>query len=91
MSTCSADNKLCILPETPGLESINTFGARLPTYKQILFCVLTNLEKLRNEDKTKNKKAMRSCANSVVAEVLAHYKKAQRVLALHEKKLRKKL
>ena len=29
---------------------------------------------------------MRSCANLVVAEVLAHNKKVQRVSALHEKK-----
>ena len=39
----------------------------------------------------KNQKAMRSCANLVVAEVLAHNKKVQRVPALHEKKWWRKL
>ena len=90
MSPRSADSKLCILPETPGPESVKICGSRLPTYKQVLFCFLTNLEKLRNEDKTKNQKAMRSCANLVVAEVSEHYKKAC-VPALHEKKWRRKL
>ena len=78
-----ADNKLCILSETPGPESIKTFGSRLLTYKQVVFCFLTNLEKPRNEDKTKNQKAMRSYANSVVAEVLAHNKKmAEKIIEI---------
>ena len=34
---------------------------------------------------------MRSCANLVVAEVLAHHKKVQRVRALHEKKMAEKI
>ena len=85
MSTRNADSKLYILPETPGPESVKICGSRLPIYKQVLFCFLTNLEKLRNEDKTKNQKAMRSSANLVVAEVLGHYEKAC-VPVLHEKK-----
>ena len=91
MSTRSADSKLCILPETPGPESVKICGAPLPTYKQVLFCFLINLEKLRNEDKMKNQKATRSFANLVVAEVLGNCKKA-RVPVLHgKKKWRRKL
>ena len=90
MSTRNADSKLCILPETPVPESVKICGLRLPTYKQVLFCFLTNLETLRNEDKTKNQKAMRSSANLVVAEVLGHYKKA-RVPVLYEKKMVEKI
>ena len=85
MSTRSADSKLCILLETPGHESVKICGSQLPTYKQVLFCFLINLEKLRNEDKTKNQKAMRYSANLVVAEVLGHYKKAS-VPVLHKKR-----
>ena len=84
MSTRNFDSLLTILSETP--RSANTFGSRLLFFKQVLFCFMANLEKLKNEDKSNNEKLMRPCANVV----LNHCQKA-RISVLHEYKIVEKI
>ena len=90
MSTRNSDSSLTILSETPGPANMNISGSRLPSFKQVLFCFMASLEKLKNEDKLKNEKLMRSCANLVSKEVLNHYQKAL-IPILHENKIAEKI
>ena len=74
METRKPKPKNCILPETPGLRHLEIVGCRLPSYKQVLYCYIANMEKLRSKDKVS--KVERDAANAVVNESLKHYVKA---------------
>ena len=49
----SSDNKLTVLRETPGPDDVKIRGSRLPRYKQVLLCYLSNLEILKENDESK--------------------------------------
>ena len=83
MSIRRSDKKLSILRE-------KIRGCRLPSYKQVLFCFLSNFEKLKSEDHIHNQSLKRSCANFVVDKVLHHYRKA-RIPTQYEHKMTEKI
>ena len=90
MSTRSSNNSLTVLTETPGPNDVKICGSRLPCYKQVLFCFLSNLEKLKAEDSTNNRKLYEPCAKLVVEEIVIHYNKT-RIPTIHEKKMTEKV
>lgn len=90
MATRSTDSKLPILLETPGIDDLKICGSRLPSVKQVLFCFMANLEKMRQDDPTKQRKLYRTCANLVVQEVLGHYGKSH-IPTIHRKKMAEKI
>ena len=64
---------------------LKSWGARLPTYEQILLCLMSNMDQDRKADETKNQRLMRKCANKVVEEALRHYVKCRiQTLAKHK-------
>lgn len=65
-------------------------GKRLPTYKQVLLCLLSHLEKCRREDASRNEPLLRECSNIVLSEVLVHYRCAH-VPTVSEKRMREKI
>ena len=75
--TRGSDVLLGILSETPSQDHLLITGCKLPTCKQILFCHLANIEKLRAEDNTKNKKIIRLAANKVINEANTFYQKSK--------------
>ena len=76
MATRNCDKRLLILSETPGFQHLEINGNKLPTYKQVLFCYMSCIEKKRLEDTTKKVKIKRESAKYVVKEVLKHYERA---------------
>ena len=86
ISTQSSNNSLTVLTETPGPNDVKIYGSQLLCYKQVLFCFLSNLEKLKAEDSTNNQKLYRPCAKLVVEEIVIHYNKAW-IPTIHEKKM----
>ena len=90
MSTRSTDPRLGILGETPGCDHLAISGTRLPTYKQVLFSYLANVDKLRREDKSKNEEITWTACKNVVLEVKPHYEKAH-VMTVSEKRMTEKV
>ena len=72
----SSKNKLTVLRETPGPDDVKIQGSRLSSYKQVLFCYLSHLEILKENDESKQQSMERFCAKLVLKEVLYHYTKA---------------
>ena len=54
ISTRNSDKRSLIFDEAPGVDHLEITGCRLPTYKQVLLCYISNLEKARAEDTSKN-------------------------------------
>ena len=73
MSTRGADTRLLVLPKSPGPEYLTIRGRRLPTYEQVLLCLLSHLETRRKEDASKNVPLLQECCKLVSAEVKIHY------------------
>ena len=76
ISTRNSDKRSLIFDEAPGVDHLEITGCRLPTYKQVLLCYISNLEKARAEDTSKKCKLKHLVAKVVVEKVLVHYKKA---------------
>ena len=72
----STDNCLKILEKSHGIEHLNITGSRLPTYEQVLMCYMSNMEKYRAEDVSKNSKLTREVSKVVVDKILIHSQKA---------------
>ena len=87
----SSDNKLMVLRKTPGLDDVKIRGSKLPSYKQILFCYLSNLEILKENDELKQQRLERPCAKLVLKEVLYHYMKARISTQEYERKMEEKI
>ena len=87
----SSDNKLTVLDETPGPDDLKIRGSRLPSYKQVHFCYLSNLEILKENDESKQQSLERPCAKLVLKEVLYHYTKACIPTQEYEHKMEEKI
>ena len=85
----SSDNKLTVLRETPGPDDVKIRGSRLPSYKLVLFCYLSNLEILKENDESKQQSLERPCAKLILKEVLYYYTKACTPTQENEHKIEK--
>ena len=95
MATRSSNVRLQILPESPSVQHLQIHGTKLPTHLQVLLCYLSNVDKLRQEDDSKQQKLDRIAASMTVKQVLPHYSKSrvpmvqehkmvEKVIALHK-------
>ena len=75
MSTRNSDKRLLVLPETPGEEHCEITGAKLPTFKQVLFCFMVYFDKAKSEQPP-NPRPKRFASKIVQEKVVYHYQKA---------------
>ena len=90
MATKSTGILLTILPEKLGIEDLQIHKTKLPTHLQVILCYMALLEKVRQEDETKQKKLYHFAATFVVKEILPHYQKSQ-MKTIHEHKMAEKI
>ena len=95
MATRGSDPILELLNYSPGQSDLTISGSKLPTFKQVLLCLLSKLHQLRSADVSKKEKLLSPAAHFVYNEVCEHYSKANiptiltksminKILALHE-------
>ena len=70
------NNAFQILQESPGPEHSIISGRKLPSNKQILLCLLANIEKLRGEDSSKNKRIIPAAIKLVEEQAVLHYQRS---------------
>ena len=68
-------NTLNILGETPGKDHLKIKGSKLPTYKQVLMCLLANIKQMTLLG-FNNKNIKSEAIKKVMREVVAVYEKA---------------
>ena len=90
MSPRGKGNVFYILNKSAGPEHLEISGKKLPSFHQILLCLLSHIEKLRKEDRTKNNKILPTAVNSVIDQALVHYNKSA-IPVLSSKELPKRI
>ena len=73
MATRSKDKCLELLSESFGPQHLEISGTKLPTYKQVLLCMLSHMNRLSGGDKFRQKKIKRKAAIAVQEQVSFHY------------------
>ena len=89
-NTRSNDLRLIFIGEAPRVHHLQINGCKLPTYSQVLLCYLANIDKLKMEDPTKQKKLGRLAANLTVKQVIPHYHKSK-IFTIAENKMADKI
>ena len=69
MATRGSDPILELLNYSPGQSDLTISGSKLPTFKQVLLCLLSKLHQLRSADVSKKEKLLSPAAHFVYNEV----------------------
>ena len=77
MKSRLSDKRILVLDESPGVQHLTINGSRLPTYKQVLLCYISNMENFTKKNENKGKKLQRSVAKIVVNVVSPHFRKGK--------------
>ena len=85
MTTRSKNKSLALLPESIGPEHHEISGIKLPTYKQVLLCVLSYHQRRVDGRLCRQEKIKRDVANIVKDKVVYHYDKANIKTISHKK------
>ena len=91
ISLRSSDRYRDVLGVSANEEHLKITGSRLPSYKQVLLCFLSNYEKIKvNTNKSNSSRPKWEAAKSVAKEVLIHYNKSN-IKSQNEKKIAEKI
>lgn len=89
MATRGSDPLLDLLKVSPGQTDLSITGSKLPTYKQVLLCLLAKIQQLRLNDSTKNTKLLNTVAAYVESDISSHYRKGHIQTILHKNMIKK--
>ena len=73
MSTRSSNKVLAVLSESPGPQHLKITGAKLPTYEQVLLCILAHKNHVEPPHR---RKGITAATNAAAKEIILQYTKA---------------